>query len=271
MPTEPIDRQLSGIRKRSLYLLPHQDDEFGVFTHIEKDIREGKEVVCAFCTDGAANGVTAAERNIESKSVLTKLGVSAHDIHFVGETYGIPDSHLIFHSDKLHQWLLSNVFFEGQTWDAIYVPAWEGGHIDHDALHFIVACLANQNGTIETLRQFPLYNAANMPRPWFKVQSCLKENGATAAIPISYKQRAKFLKLCLSYPSQIKSWVGLFPFVLLNYIIRGCEVTQAVSLKRIFVRPHNGELFYERKKVISFEQAMVILKQQASDGKINKI
>ena len=59
-----------------------------------------------------------------------------------------------------------------------YVPAWEGGHPDHDALN-AATLIARKRINQEDIKiyQFSLYNAYRCRKPFFRVSYPLKKNG----------------------------------------------------------------------------------------------
>lgn len=243
MPIEPV----------ALFLFAHQDDEFGVFDRIASLRRQGVRVACAYLTDGQSGGSSAATRNAESLAVLAQLGVAAADVHFAGQQLGIGDARLPLHLDTAERWIGDWIdsFF---PIEAIHVLAWEGGHHDHDALHALTVHLAAERGLLERTWQFPLYQARGLPGPLFRVLAPLAANGPVSATPIARRARLHYLKLCLSYPSQRTTWIGLFPFVLLHYLLRGNQALQKVALARIDERPHAGPLYYEKRKFFTWQQ-----------------
>ena len=115
----------------ALFLFAHQDDEFGIFQKIVDELHAGSHVCCAYLTQGGHSNSLAERRNLESLSVLSKLGVSNKDIFFAGDTLRIRDGKLLENLDLASSWI--------QSWwsnypqiRSLYVPAWEGGHPDHD-------------------------------------------------------------------------------------------------------------------------------------------
>jgi LmbE family N-acetylglucosaminyl deacetylase len=236
----------------ALFLFAHQDDEFGVYQRILDARRRGLRVACAYLTDGAAGGVTASRRNAESLAVLARLGVDQADIVFAGEQLGIGDGRLPLHLDAAARWI--GTWLDGfPAIEALHVTAWEGGHHDHDALHALTVLLAGRRGLIERTWQYPLYQAAGLPGPLFRVLAPLPQNGAPRSWIIPWRDRRIFLRLCLSYPSQRVTWIGLFPFVLLHYLVRGVQNLQPVDPARLRERPHAGPLYYEKRKFFSWE------------------
>jgi LmbE family N-acetylglucosaminyl deacetylase len=241
----------------ALFLFAHQDDEFGVYQRILDARRRGLRVACAYLTDGAAGGVTANRRNAESRAVLARLGVDEGDIVFAGEQLGIGDGQLPLHLDAAARWIAHwlDTWLDGsETIDALHVTAWEGGHHDHDALHALAVLLAERRGLLGRTWQYSLYQADGLPGPLFRVLAPLPQNGAPQAWTIPWRDRRIFLRHCLSYPSQRVTWTGLFPFVLLHYLVRGVQTLQPVAPARLRERPHAGPLYYEKRKFFSWER-----------------
>jgi LmbE family N-acetylglucosaminyl deacetylase len=244
MPTE---------RPYALFLFAHQDDEFGVFERIAECRARGLRVACAYLTNGEAPGASARQRNAESLAVLARLGVDAADVAFAGGELGIGDACLPFNLSRAEGWLRAWLAHFGHI-DSLHVPAWEGGHHDHDALHAMAVIVARDAGIIDRTFQFSLYQAAGLPGPLFRVLAPLPANGPASLRPIAWGARWRHLGLCLSYPSQRGTWIGLFPFVLLHYLVRGTQALQPVCVERTGERPHAGALYYEKRKFFTWEQ-----------------
>ncbi|MEX5744932.1 PIG-L deacetylase family protein [Massilia sp. X63] len=242
----------------ALFLFAHQDDEFGVYQRILDCRRRGLRVACAYLTDGQTATASAAQRNRESLGVLARLGVAPEDVFFAGGELGIGDGRLPQHlapaADWIRRWLARYPLV-----DALYVTAWEGGHHDHDALHALAVVLAAERGLLQRTWQFSLYQARSLPGPLFRVLAPVPENGPAIATRIPWRGRLRHLRACLSYPSQRNTWIGLFPFVLLHYLLRGVEQLQPVALARLDERPHAGALYYEKRRFFTWPQMQAAL------------
>jgi len=237
----------------ALFLFAHQDDETGIFQKIVDELQQGHRVCCAYLTDGVVNGGSSYRRNQESLSVLIQLGVQKQDIFFAGGDLAIPDGGLPEHLESAANWIRE--WFSGFSQVAsIYVLAWEGGHPDHDALHAITVTFAAEMGLLACVRQFSLYNGYGCVAPFFRMFVPLSLNGNVEQITISWRNRLKFLRYCLSYPSQAKTWIGLFPFVVFHYLFNGKQLLQPVSVERIQQRPHEGQLYYEMRAFSTWEK-----------------
>jgi len=239
-------------RSRSVvFLFAHQDDEYGAAPWIEQERQNGARVYCYYLTDGASR-VPVEVRDAESRAVLCALGVAANDAVF--ESGRAPDlglpSHAVVASERFEAWL-STI---GPGVDAIYVPAWEGGHPDHDAAHAIGLLAAQRRGILESSWQFPLYNAYHCPRPFFRALSLLPRRHPEHAIKHNFSQAWRYAMLCWAYRSQRRTWIGLFPGSFFRRVFLRAESIAPLNAGRVMVRPHDGELLYERMFGTSYEQ-----------------
>lgn len=234
----------------ALFLFPHQDDEFGVFHQIEQERRAGRRVFCIFVTDGSTTA-DPLRRNAESCSVLQRLGVAQDDILFIGQELGIADGFLHTRVEALAERLNAFVASHPEI-VSCYVPAWEGGHPDHDLLHAIALHLPAMQCRIDSIRQFSLYQGQGFSGPMFRVLRPLPGNGPVERQPVGWGDRLRYLRLCLAYPSQWRSWAGLFPFVCLHYLLDGAQQLQRVDARRLAAQPHSGPLYYERRAFLDW-------------------
>ena len=244
---------MSSAEPVALFLFAHQDDEFGVFQKILDERRKGHRVCCAYLTDGGFGGVSPQRRNRESLFVLQRLGVQRQDVFFAGLDMDIPNARLYEHLESVSSWI--NEWLTGFLQVvSICVPAWEGGHHDHDALHAITVRIAKARGILWCVRQFSLYNSYGCIGQPYKVLTPLPMNGVVEETRIPWNHRLHFLSYCLCYPSQARTWLGIFPFAVLHYLTNGQQALQPVSPERIRIRPHEGALYYEKRRFFTWEK-----------------
>lgn len=243
-------------------LFAHPDDEFTVFPWIEQAVRNGQPVHCVWMTDGGWGGQSISRRREESASILLRFGVPREAMHFLGEENSIPDG-------QLHQWMdraravlrATLPILPRNAWWLI--PAWEGGHQDHDACHLLaVDCCPP--GT--PLFQYPLYNGVGLPGPLFRTMSTLPANGPTYAAPITWKHRFLYPLHCLGYRSQWKSFMGLLPFYAMRMLHRRPFHIQPVDPVGMRRRPHEGRLLYERRGGPSWEEFQSAIQSETRLG-----
>ena len=233
----------------ALFLFCHQDDEYGVYQQILTERARGRRVICAYLTSGVAAHGDPAKRNAESLAVLQDLGVETADVCFAGSQLGIVDGHLLEELASAADWLQERITsFEGDA--EIYVPAWEGGHPDHDALHFLCVRVCSELGLLPKVRQFPLYNAQGCSGKFFRVLSPLEQNGAIESCTIPWSSRLRFMRYALGYPSQWRSWLGLFPFFVLHLLLRGSQDLQCVDPARVLQPPPRRQAVLRAEEVL---------------------
>ena len=235
-----------------LFLFPHQDDEYGVFYEIEKSAKNNFRPICLYLTDGSFGEASPKARNEESRKVLTRLGVQEENIHFLGTRLCIKDTKLCFFLSTAVSAIVELI--GNQILSGLYCPAWEGGHPDHDALSLIASIFIEKENIKAPCWQYPLYNAANLIHPFFRVLQPLENNGRIVSKRIPLKKRLQYLLYCASYKSQIKSWIGLFPLVAWHYLTDGRQYLQPVNRVKNYHRPHEGPLYYEKRGFMSWSE-----------------
>jgi LmbE family N-acetylglucosaminyl deacetylase len=239
--------------KKSIFFLCHQDDEFGIFYKISEEIKTGSKVICIYLTNGVNEFSSSRIRNNESNKVLNFLGVKKENILYVGEEIGIPDLKLTNHLRVAFKWL-NQYLKSNKNIKTIYVPAWEGGHPDHDCLSYLVNKLAKKYKLNKRVFNFSLYNSFNAFWPFFNVLKPVPKQGTILNFSIPIKDRITYLFLLFSYKSQVKSFIGLFPAILLHYFFHGTQNLQIMNLSRLEEKPHLGMLYYERRNFMTWKK-----------------
>jgi N-acetylglucosamine malate deacetylase 1 len=226
-------------------LLPHQDDEFGAFGVIDRCVEAGLDLQVFYLTDGAANGHSPQVRNAESLNVLGRLGVQRDRVHFLGDELRSPDGHLASNLPEVFGALLNALPARTET---IYVPAWEGGHPDHDAAALVAVALGHELRIENAVFQFPLYNAYRCRILPFAVFNPIAEAGPVVRQPISRARLGRYCALLHSYRSQWKTFASLLPFIVHYYATDGAQQCQELVADIVSARPHPGPLLYEKRK-----------------------
>ena len=245
-----------------LVLLAHQDDEFALQPMLIEAVLAGWQVHCAYFTQ-APQPALNAQRNAESLQVLKSLGLPDSQVHWPGQRLDIVDGRLWQHLPACAAWLQLELqrLQPAQLW----LPAWEGGHPDHDALHACGVLVSQRLDRLARVRQFPLYNGWQRHAPWFRVLTPLPDNGPVQIHPMPWRMRWRCLQRCLSYPSQWRSWLGLLPPVAWHLLVKGRLYSQPVSVARLQQRPHPGRLYYEARGFADWDalgQAVMQLQDQ---------
>lgn len=243
-----------------LFVFAHQDDEYAAVPWIEAEIASGQKVRCVYLTDGASR-CAAHIRDEESLAVLNEIGVAREDVTFLENGGRIRDGELVQNLGAAIK------TFTGWMADAgfplrIYVPDWEGGHPDHDAAHIVVLTYAVEHPGADVW-SFTIYHAYRCPRPWFKSLSPLPWR-RQRSIKHAFRKGIRLAMLCWRYPSQRRTWAGLFPGAFCQRAIRRREYLGFCQPARLAQRPHPGELLYERMFGITYERFVTLARPYIS-------
>jgi LmbE family N-acetylglucosaminyl deacetylase len=234
----------------SIFLLPHQDDEFGVFHILDSNLRARRRSICVYLTDGASNGDSSAQRDRESARVLSKFGLTDQDIIFLGGADRARDRFLVDALEPaVHQLdgALANIHV-----DEVYAPAWEGGHPDHDAATLLAHAFTQLRGMQRPLL-FPLYNAFKVRLAPFKFFFPIHANGMVQKTKIPIASTVRHLRHCWTYKTQRKTWAALLPAMTWHYLSDRNQYLQEINKDCLHRRPHSGLLFYERRKWLTWD------------------
>lgn len=251
----------------ALYVLAHQDDEYGCIAQIRSDVNEGRRVVVAFLTDGSTPSVRAAVRTAESRAVLERIGVAPGDVVVIGTSLDIASFDLPQRLEQAYGALLVWLR-KANCASAVHITtvAWEGGHSDHDAAHLAAARLARELA-ISNLREFSLYNAHRRFGPFFRVMSFCDGAavGDDAGPRLSLVHALRDAFVCWQYRSQRMTWLGLFPGALARLLVRRRHAVRTIAVPRDTRRPHAGPLYYERRWGLTYEAFVAMTERFAAD------
>jgi len=225
-------------------LLPHPDDEFAILPLLEQANAEGRAIHLVWLTDGAFGGVDPEVRRQESLRALCSAGVQAATLAFVGIDGRIPDGRLHLSMDAAHAATVAALAaVEGPA--ELLLPAWEGGHQDHDAAHALGRAVARSRG-FHAL-QYPLYQGEGLRGPVFRALAPLRASTVVRTLPVGWADLRRLVRACRHYRSQWRSFVGLLPMALLRLLVARSIVLCAVDPTAPLRPPHDGPLLYERR------------------------
>lgn len=236
-----------------VHLLAHFDDEYFATPLIRRISEMEADQRFLYVADYADPG-RAARRLSETRAYLASLGVPAHHIVHVGAGSGAWDGQVHRHLPRLHGLLAAELERIG-TVDRILVTAWEGGHMDHDACAALAIWLA---GGLP-VEHFSLYNGPRLPGRLFRAGVPLPENGQPIRVRMSLGAWLAFAAGVRCFPSQVGTWLGLWPVMFANYLARGFGY-QCLRPARIYERPHAGPLLYERMYGVTYAEVAAAIR-----------
>jgi len=225
-----------------VYVLAHFDDEYGAWPMIRRGVEAGLDQRFLYVADYAAPGVAAA-RFAEARAALSALGVDPACAQHVGRGLGAMDGAVHLALEAAADGVRAALGAIGPV-ERLVVPAWEGGHADHDSMAFLAAQLAGEFAAA-AIDQFSLYQGRRLPWRLFRACAPIPENGPAIRVPLTAAEWAAYAGAVKHYPSQWKSWLGLWPGMQATFAAGGFAY-QRLDPARVTQRPHAGPLLYER-------------------------
>jgi LmbE family N-acetylglucosaminyl deacetylase len=234
-----------------VYILAHFDDEYCALPLIWQAAREGLEQRFIYLAD-YRDSALGARRLAETRRFLARQGIAASAVVPLGLGGGVFDQSLHRGIDALFPRLEQAVLQAAAAPTRLVVPAWEGGHMDHDACAFMGVRLAARLGGAP-VRQFTLYNGPGLGGPFLRGGAPLAENGPLSRIALSPGEWLRWMTAVRAFPSQVYAWSGIWPAMFAGMARRGFA-WQTLEPWRVSARPHAGPLFYERMFKVAYEE-----------------
>lgn len=225
-----------------VYVFAHFDDEYCALPLIRQRAREGLDQWFLYVADYATSAL-ARTRYGETRALLRRLGIDGSRLVHVGAQTGALDGQVHRRLDAAFAALETAVRGIGPV-ERFVATAWEGGHMDHDMCAMMATRLAQERG-LPPVEQISLYNGKGLGGPLFHGASPLAENGPVTKVRSSAADWAAWMAEVRFFPSQTKTWLGLWPAMFYTYAKQGFGYQQ-LHPSRLRERPHAGSLFYER-------------------------
>ena len=249
-----------------MHVLAHFDDEYCALPLIWEARRQGLRQQFIYLAD-YRDARMGARRLAETRRFLGRQGIGPEAVIPLGLGGGAYDQSLHRSIDLMFPRLLETV--SATPVARLVVPAWEGGHMDHDACAFMAVRLAARIGAPE-IRQFTLYNGPGLPGPLLRGGAPLPENGPVTRIGLTPPDLLRWMAGVRAFPSQAYAWSGIWPAMFASVLRRGFG-WQALAPERIEARPHQGPLFYERMFRVPYAQVRAALDSAESCRPLRRV
>jgi hypothetical protein len=237
-----------------VYILAHLDDEYGALPLIWEAEREGFAQKFLYLAD-YRDAALGERRLAETRRFLARAHQSPCAVRPIGLGTGVFDQSVHRGLGELLPRVLAELA-EASPITRLVVPAWEGGHMDHDACAFLGARLAAALGV--PVRQFSFYNGLGLPRPLLRGVAPLAQNGPVRRLALSPGAWLRWSLAVRAFPSQLYAWSGIWPAMMWGLARRGFG-WQALAAERVDARPHAGPLFYERMFKVPYVEVRAAL------------
>ena len=240
----------------AVFVLAHHDDEVLCAGHLLRAMASGRLIRILWATAGGL--APAGRRVLEGARVRRLLGLAPEAVRDLR----LPDQGAVFHVASIvgaAESLLDAALAHGDSEPpAVYVPAYEGGHPDHDAVNLAVAVLRSRRPEI-VARELPLYRRG---RAGLSVQAPQPAAGTSQApfyaLPLDADALALRRRLARANASQLLP--SLLPLLALAWVAgRGrAEPSRPLPAHDYTRPPHSGALLYElytRRRFADFRAA----------------
>jgi LmbE family N-acetylglucosaminyl deacetylase len=164
----------------------------------------------------------------------------------------VPDGQLV--NALPATWSALEELTRGWAVDEVLCPAYEGGHMDHDAANVLAIALAGALGVPGGARQFPLYNGWGTRGGLFRVMHPSPGMGEVGVRRVTVRDGFTVAMLVRHYRSQRKTWLGLSPEAFLKLVAMRREYSSVAEPAAVLGRPHPGPLFYERRFGFDYDE-----------------
>ena len=229
-------------RIKRIFLLSHCDDEIFLLPFLLNP--EAESTLIFFTTRKSFN---------EELDLRKSEAVFAN--HFLNRFQSV---NTIFLAPELHDGLIHEEFninhfqfleqiIVHEKPDEVVTLAFEGGHQDHDSVEVIARILCERHGV--KMVCCPAYRSAKFSRKLFTVMN--SDLVSQKARVRRFLTLAVAVKIMLIYRSQLKTWVGLAPFILFKYAIYPFHFYQANST--IEVRRLDRCFYESRNRAVQSE------------------
>lgn len=178
--------------KKTLVLAAHPDDGIiGCFGVIKQALDKKEAVKIVYATDGADDTEPRMKASLRKKAVKECWkDYGLQDLMFLD--YAVDSTTKKENVNEIFKKLRSIV--DKYKPDVMLVPAFEGGHFDHDVLNFLASRMRQKIKVIE----FQLYNNHLDPIKFFQI--ILREIIKKLPLPFTYWNRESFIPIKGSNP-----------------------------------------------------------------------
>jgi len=247
----------------TVYVLAHFDDEYAALPLILRERAEGRTQHFVYNMDYRTKAM-AETRFGETRRFLQRFGIDPDCAHHVGRDTGVLDGGLYRDPARAYAALKDAVSRLGPV-ERFVTTAWEGGHPDHDLGAAMTVRLGGELGGA-TVEQVSLYNSPDLPWLFYHGASPLPQGGPVQRMALSGPDWRRWAISVVDYPSQTKTWLGLWPAMFMTFARQREFRWQHLTAERVAERPHAGPLFYERMFKVPYEAVRAAVDALGSVG-----
>jgi LmbE family N-acetylglucosaminyl deacetylase len=244
LPWRPLPRFSSRelpARGLVLFVAAHHDDELVRLVRIRRLQEEGFSVHVAWLASDHYRSSVAVGRS-ESACAMKLAAVPAHNLHFLSEDLSRAPRSVLARFSQLVGYLGALIKELQPT--AIYLNAYEGGHLEHDVAHAATVSAALRVSPEAPIYEFPFYNAGGSRWPYYQVMTLVERPGAAHADYPSLSEFRLLVSAAACFKSQAAHVWGVLASANLHLLSAGLPFRSVAGFDYT-ARPHPGRLNYE--------------------------
>lgn len=212
----------------ALFVMAHPDDEFGIYGRMLQVRDQGSELWCVWTIGGSA------VRGVEATRAMAEVGIPESRLRFL-KVGGLRTA------ESLRQAVRElSGFLAAHPCDEIYVPAFEGGHVQHDLTQFAVVQAVRQTEAVGRVYEYPLYNLAGGRINLFRLTP---GTAPVSGITLDTRRVAFIRGLTRHYPSQRLITEGFLH--VMPYSWQSQPRWREVSVRDYTVPPYGGLMWHD--------------------------
>ena len=224
-----------------LFVMANHDDELVRLVRMWRLKQAGYEVHVAWLALEHYQTSIDVGRE-ESRCAMRLVGVPAGNRHYLPDDLASGPGTYLDQLPLLTEYLTS--LLRELRPAALFVNAYEGGHIEHDAAHAAAVLAASRMGQSVAVYEFPFYNAGGSRWPYYQVMTLIARQGPSYSDYPSLSELRLLARGAACFESQSAQVWGALAAANLQLLSAGLPF-RAVSDYDYTARPHPGRLNYE--------------------------
>lgn len=243
LPWRPYARfpeQLLTQPSAVLFVMAHHDDELVRIVRMHRLAVAGHEIHALWLAQDHYHTSIEAGRS-ESRCAMELAGVPPDHLHYLHDD--VTDGGSLLDQLPLLVTHLTALLRELRP-AAIFVNAYEGGHLEHDAAHVAAVLAASRVDRTTPIYEFPFYNAGGAHWPYYQVMTLLPPPGDAYSDYPSWSELLLLLRSAACFESQAVQVWGMLAAANLKLLAVGMPLGTVTGYDYT-APPHPGRLNYE--------------------------
>lgn len=233
---------------RILFIGAHFDDDFPISAILHRHRLSGDDIYMTWTTLPLDNKLRV-KRFLEMRQAMRFAGIPLKKCRVLS----YPDRRSYLFAKELFDDLTEII--KKLNPDFIYIPAFEGGNIDHDIVHVLTMKSLQKNKIHASVMEFSLYNSHNRPHIVPPADFCTfiqNSDSKTLRIPLTPEETTYMTRYFKMYASQY-FWMRVH----MHFFNHRHDFWQFVEIRKVpkykYLKRPSKNLTYERYQDVHFK------------------